>query len=148
MTRVVAFLVGVLFALGLGLGGMTQPPRVLGFLDVAGDWDPTLAFVMFAAVAVYAVAARIAAGRSHPRYAATFSMPTRRDIDTRLVAGAATFGVGWGLAGLCPGPALTSLGSGETAAFVFVAAMLVGLRAAGMREARPARVRAEGLEAQ
>lgn len=138
MTGLIAFLVGLVFALGLGVGGMTQPPRVLAFLDVAGAWDPTLAFVMAAAVAVYAVAARVAGHQAHPVYAATFALPTRRDIDPSLVGGAALFGVGWGLAGLCPGPALTSLGSGAPAALLFVVAMLAGMMLATRSQRRVA----------
>jgi len=131
MTGLIAFLVGLVFALGLGVGGMTQPARVLGFLDVAGAWDPTLAFVMASAVAVYAVAARVAARQGRPVYAEAFALPTRRDLDPPLVVGAALLGVGWGLAGLCPGPALTALGSGAPHALLFVAAMLAGLGLAG-----------------
>jgi len=140
MRQLVAYLVGLVFALGLGIGGMTQPARVLGFLDVAGPWDPALAFVMAAAVAVYAVAARLAARLERPVYAAAFALPTRRDLDPPLVIGAALFGVGWGLAGLCPGPALTALASGAPAALVFVAAMLAGMVVAGLVQPRAARV--------
>lgn len=127
MTSVVAFVVGFVFALGLGLGGMTQPARVLAFLDAAGAWDPSLAFVMFGAVAVYGVAFPFVVRRGRPVFAASFGVPTRRDLDGRLLAGAALFGVGWGLAGLCPGPALTTLASGEPRAALFVAAMLIGM---------------------
>ena len=124
---VVAFACGVTFALGLGMGGMTQPSRVLAFLDVAGDWDPRLALVMFGAIAVYAPAYRLALRRGRPVLALAFDLPTRRSIDGSLVTGALLFGIGWGLAGLCPGPALTSLASGEPVAVLFVAAMLVGI---------------------
>lgn len=127
MTNLVAFVAGLVFALGLGIGGMTQPPRVIGFLDVDGAWDPTLAFVMLAAVAVYATAFRVAMRRGRPRYATRFALPTRQDVDARLIGGAAVFGVGWGLAGLCPGPALTALGGGEPSAVLFVGAMLCGM---------------------
>lgn len=127
MTSVVAFVVGFVFALGLGLGGMTEPARVLAFLDAAGTWDPSLAFVMFGAVAVYGVAFPFVVRRGRPVFAASFAVPTRRDLDGRLLAGAALFGIGWGLAGLCPGPALTTLASGEPRALLFVVAMLVGM---------------------
>ena len=123
----VAFATGMLFALGLGLGGMTQPRRVLAFLDVAGAWDPSLAFVMAGAVGVFALAWRVAQRVRRPVFAAAFDVPARRTIDARLVAGALVFGIGWGVAGMCPGPALTSLASGEAAALVFVAAMLAGM---------------------
>ena len=135
MTSVVAFVCGVVFAVGLGIGGMTQPARVLAFLDVAGEWDPRLAFVMLGAIAVYAPIYRLALRRRRPFLAATYDLPTRRDVDARLVTGALLFGIGWGLAGLCPGPALTSLGSGEPTACVFVVAMLVGLAASKRRNA-------------
>jgi uncharacterized membrane protein YedE/YeeE len=138
MTGGVAFLVGLVFALGLGIGGMTQPPRVLGFLDVTGAWDPTLAFVMVAAVLVHGVGVRLAARRAHPVYAPAFALPTRRDITARLIGGAAVFGIGWGLAGLCPGPALTALGGVRPGAVLFVLAMLAGMVLAGLSEPRPA----------
>lgn len=137
----VAFACGLTFALGLGVGGMTKPARVLAFLDVAGDWDPRLALVMLGAIAVYAPAYRLARRRGHPVLAPAFDLPTRRTIDGPLVAGAVLFGVGWGLAGLCPGPALTSLASGEPAAVLFVAAMLVGMALARARNVGVARDR-------
>jgi uncharacterized membrane protein YedE/YeeE len=130
VTNGIALLLGALFALGLGVGGMTRPTKVLAFLDVAGAWDPSLAFVMLAAVAVFALAFRVGVRRGKPMLAERFDLPTRRAIDGRLLAGAALFGVGWGLAGLCPGPAITALASGEPAALVFVAAMLAGMAAA------------------
>jgi len=129
VSGLVAFITGLAFALGLGIGGMTQPTKVLAFLDVAGDWDPSLALVMLGAVAVFGVAFRLGRRRGHPVFAPTFALPTRRHVDARLVAGAVVFGIGWGLGGLCPGPAVTSLASGEPAALLFVAAMLVGMRA-------------------
>jgi hypothetical protein len=129
MTNLVAFVVGVAFALGLGVGGMTQPARVLAFLDVAGAWDPTLVFVMLGAVAVYAAAFPRVMRRPRPVFGRTFAVPSRRDVDRRLIGGAVLFGVGWGLAGLCPGPALTALASGEPRALLFVAAMVTGITA-------------------
>lgn len=143
---VVAFACGVMFALGLGVGGLTQPARVLAFLDVAGDWDPRLALVMLGAIAVYAPAYRLALRRGRPVLAPAFDLPTRRSIEGRLVVGALFFGIGWGLAGLCPGPALTSLGSGEPGAILFVAAMLVGIAVPRLRNASvtPVAVRHEG----
>lgn len=129
MRSLVAFGCGLVFALGLGLGQMTRPARVVAFLDVAGRWDPTLAFVMLGAVAVtFVVFPRIIASRT------SLVLPTRRDVDLPLLLGAGTFGVGWGLAGYCPGPALVSLATGAPAAFVYVLAMLVGLRVGGRLE--------------
>jgi uncharacterized membrane protein YedE/YeeE len=122
-----ALLSGLLFGVGLGVSGMTLPAKVIGFLDVAGDWDASLAFVMVGAIAVHAVLYRLVRRRPVPLFDGTFHVPTRRDLDARLVVGAALFGVGWGLGGFCPGPALVSLGSGSGAAVLFVAAMLVGM---------------------
>jgi uncharacterized protein len=121
---------GALFGAGLVIAGMTQPTRVIAFLDVLGAWDPTLAFVMAGAVAVYAVAFRFVQRRAQPWFDTTFHLPKRADIDRKLVLGAALFGVGWGLVGLCPGPALVSLSSGRPSTIMFVAAMVVGMLAA------------------
>jgi uncharacterized membrane protein YedE/YeeE len=128
MMRIVsAFSSGFVFAVGLGVGGMTQPTRVLGFLDIAGHWDPSLAVVMAGAVIVYGVLFRLIRRRSRPILARTFSLPTRRDVDARLVVGSAIFGLGWGLAGYCPGPAIVTLATGAAPMFVFVAAMVAGM---------------------
>ena len=121
-----AFIAGVLFAVGLGVSGMTDAANVVGFLDVTGDWKPALALVMVGAIAVYAVAFRLASRRSGPIWAPRFDLPARRVIDRPLVLGAALFGVGWGMAGLCPGPALVNLASGATEILAFVAAMATG----------------------
>ena len=145
MKGAVAFAAGLLFALGLGIGGMTQPSKVIGFLDVAGDWDPSLAFVMGGALLVYAIVARLALARPAPMLETKFFVPTRRDIDRPLVLGAVLFGAGWGLAGYCPGPALVSLASGRAAVIVFVAAMLLGMWIEQRWMAR--RVRSRPLEA-
>ena len=122
-----AFISGVVFAVGLGLSGMTQPAKVTAFLDFTGDWDPSLAFVMLGAIGVYATLYRFIRRLPSPFFSSTFALPTRTDINLRLVGGAALFGVGWGLGGFCPGPALTSLASGETSVMLFVASMLVGM---------------------
>jgi hypothetical protein len=127
MAQLTAFIAGLLFAAGLGVGGMTQPAKVFGFLDVAGNWDPSLAFVMLGAIAVHATAVRAILRRRAPLFAGRFALPTRRDVDARLVAGAALFGAGWGLVGYCPGPAVTALGGGSPAAAVFVPAMVAGM---------------------
>ena len=122
-----AFASGLLFGLGLIVSEMVNPAKVLGFLDVFGNWDPSLALVMGGAVAVSALGYVIAKRRGVPVLAPRLEIPTRRDLDPRLVAGAAIFGIGWGLVGLCPGPALTALSFGPWQVFVFVVAMLVGM---------------------
>ena len=128
MSQVIAALAsGVVFAIGLGLAGMTQPAKVFGFLNVFGNWDPSLAFVMMGAIGVHAIAIRVAAARPAPILAERFSGPTRTRIDGKLVGGAALFGVGWGLAGYCPGPAITSVASLELAPIAVVAAMVAGM---------------------
>ena len=118
---------GFLFGMGLTVSGMTDPQRVRGFLDLFGNWDPTLAFVMGGAVLVMAVAWRIQARMTKPVFGDKFALPDRTDLDPRLIAGAALFGIGWGIAGLCPGPALASLVLSPVHAIPFVAAMLAGM---------------------
>ncbi|WP_424810998.1 DUF6691 family protein [Roseococcus sp. YIM B11640] len=126
--RVAASLLsGLLFGLGLVISGMANPAKVLGFLDVAGDWDPSLAFVMAGAVAVAALGFALGRRRGAPLYAPAFAEPPRRPVDAGLLGGAALFGLGWGLAGYCPGPALASLSFGGVTALTFVAAMLAGM---------------------
>lgn len=123
-----AVFAGVCFGIGLAISGMTKPGKVSGFLDVAGAWDPSLAFVMIGAIAVHLVAHRIIVRRSSPLFDRRFHLPTRRDLDVRLVLGAAIFGVGWALAGFCPGPGLVTAASGSIAAVVFVAGMTIGTK--------------------
>lgn len=118
---------GFLFGMGLTVSGMTDPQRVRGFLDLFGNWDPTLAFVMGGAVLVMAAAWRIQARMTKPVFGEKFALPDRTDLDPRLIAGAALFGIGWGIAGLCPGPAVASLVLSPVHAIPFVAAMLVGM---------------------
>ena len=118
---------GTLFGAGLALGGMTNPARVRGFRDLFGDWDPTLAFVMGGAVLVMAIVWRIAPRMTAPLFDEQFHIPTRKDLDGRLIGGAALFGVGWGIAGLCPGPGIAALVIAPGPAAVFVVAMLVGM---------------------
>lgn len=125
MNPVVSFLAGLVFAAGLVLGGMTQPQKVIGFLDVTGAWDPSLGLVMGGALAIYALALRIRGVR--PLLASEFALPTRRDLPPRLFVGAAVFGVGWALAGFCPGPAIVAVGSGMDEALLFVPSMVVGM---------------------
>ncbi len=123
---VISALAGLSFGVGLAVSGMVHPGKVLAFLDVAGTWDPSLAAVMLAALVVSIVGFRSARERARPLFADMFHWPTRRDIDVPLVAGAALFGVGWGLGGYCPGPALAALGLDPASALPFVGAMLVG----------------------
>jgi len=134
---------GLVFGLGLVISGMVDPQRVLGFLDVAGTWDPTLAFVMGGALAVTFAGYRWVLKRPAPVAAKRFQLPTKTDIDARLVAGAAIFGGGWGLGGYCPGPALTALTVGSMPTFVFVVCMFAGMLLArrapqGFLSGRPA----------
>src|SRR3712207_3423800 len=118
---------GALFGLGLAISGMVNPQKVIGFLDVADDWDPTLAFVIGGALLVAIPAFRLIFKRPRPVLADEFELPTKKDVDARLLAGAAVFGIGWGLAGFCPGPAVTALATGLTPVFAFVAAMVAGM---------------------
>ncbi|MHA1529650.1 MAG: DUF6691 family protein [Alphaproteobacteria bacterium] len=127
MRVLVALASGALFGLGLIVSDMVNPARVLGFLDLAGAWDPTLAFVMGGALIPMAVAWRIAAARPAPVCGATFPGPPAARLDLRLLGGAVLFGAGWGLVGFCPGPALTALGIGSTQAVIFTVAMLAGM---------------------
>jgi len=122
---------GLLFGVGLWLSGMTSPAKVQGFLDVAGSWDPSLAFVMGAAVLTCAGLSWLARRRGVPVLDARFPPLESRAIDGRLITGAAVFGIGWGLCGVCPGPAIVSLGTAGVCPLVFVAAMALGARAEG-----------------
>lgn len=121
-----ALLAGLLFGLGLILGGMTEPATVLGFLDVFGQWNPRLVFVMGAALLTTAVGYRLVFRQQHPWFEQKFQLPTSKRLDIRLITGAALFGMGWGIAGYCPGPALASLSSGQAAVWLLVAAMIAG----------------------
>ena len=139
MRRLVfALLSGALFTLGLNVSGMTQPGKVLAFLDVAGAWDPSLALVMLGAIVVYALIDTGSRRRARPWHAEEFALPARRRIDARLIAGAAVFGVGWGLGGFCPGPAWSALGTGDARVVAFVIAMLAGISLVRTLEERAA----------
>lgn len=127
MHRITEFFVGLLFGLGLLLSGMTDPAKVLGFLDLFGIWDPSLAFVMGGAIAVGFFAFALAGKRTTNFMGGALHLPKSTQIDKRLLIGGLTFGAGWGLAGFCPGPGIVSMGSGELKAAVFVAAMLLGM---------------------
>jgi uncharacterized membrane protein YedE/YeeE len=124
---IVAFICGLLFAAGLGISGMTKPERVQGFLDIFGNWDPSLVFTMGGAVIMYALLYQLSRTLTKPMFAETFSVPTRRDLDIRLLSGSAMFGFGWGLSGYCPAPALVAAGGGVAPVFVFVGSMLAGM---------------------
>ena len=127
MDTIASFLIGLIFGVGLIFAGMTDPSKVIGFLDIAGRWDPSLAFVMGGAILVGIVAFRFARQRAANFFGGAMRLPTRDDIDKRLVIGSLLFGVGWGMAGFCPGPALTSLGTGNTRAMLFVLSMIAGM---------------------
>jgi uncharacterized protein len=127
MTLLTALLAGLIFGFGLILSGMANPAKVLGFLDITGLWDPSLAFVMAGAIIVGIAAFFVARKRTVSFLGGAMHLPKSRDIDRRLVIGSLVFGIGWGIAGFCPGPALVALGMGEIKALVFVAAMIGGM---------------------
>jgi hypothetical protein len=129
-----ALVAGLVFGAGLVVSGMTDPKKVLGFLDVFGAWDASLMFVMAGAIAVHAVAHVVARRRSAPLYADRFALPTRRDLDAKLLLGAVLFGLGWGTGGFCPGPSLVALAGANIGVIVFVAAMLAGMLASAKLE--------------
>lgn len=138
MRRFSPFLVGLLFGLGLCLSGMTDPRKVLGFLDLAGPWDPSLAFVMAGAMLVSFFAFRLAARRGATLLGGPFHWPTMKAVDARLIGGSLLFGVGWGLVGLCPGPAVVDLGWLDKRALLFVIAMAAGMALVAASKAKPA----------
>ncbi|AKR42253.1 DUF6691 family protein [Methylophilus sp. TWE2] len=127
MVVLIALLAGVIFGLGLIVGGMTNPAKVLAFLDITGDWDPSLAFVMLGAIAVGFFAFRAAARKSESVLGMPVQLPGTRTIDRKLLLGAVLFGTGWGIAGFCPGPAVTSVFTGGISVWLFVASMLAGM---------------------
>lgn len=129
MSAFAAFAAGLVFGIGLLLSGMADPGKVKGFLDLAGAWDPSLAFVMAGAILVGFFAFRFAGRRAQSFLGGAMQLPSRRDIDLRLVGGSVVFGIGWGLAGFCPGPAIVSFGAGFDQATAFVVAMLLGMAA-------------------
>jgi uncharacterized protein len=144
LTIFTSLLAGLVFGLGLIVSGMANPAKVLGFLDLGGAWDPSLAFVMAGAIGVGLIAFAVARRRTRSFLGGAMQLPTSRDIDRRLVIGSALFGMGWGVAGFCPGPGLVALGMGEVKAVVFVVAMLVGM---GMFELLERRKQASVLRA-
>ena len=144
MLILTSLLAGLLFGIGLIVSGMANPAKVLGFLDLAGDWDPSLAFVMGGAVAVGLLAFRLVAGRTVSLLGATMLRPPSATIDRRLVGGSIVFGIGWGIAGYCPGPALASLASGGFKPLLFVASMIAGMALFELAEKRQ-RTKSTGL---
>lgn len=138
MAVVASLLAGLVFGLGLILSGMADPAKVLGFLDLAGAWDPSLALVMAGAIAVGLAAFALARKRTVSYLGLDMKLPTARNIDRRLIGGSIVFGIGWGIAGFCPGPALVAVGMGEVKALAFVAAMLVGMGLFELVQRRPA----------
>lgn len=127
MRLITSYLIGLVFGVGIAISGMANPAKVLNFFDLAGTWDPSLAFVMGGALIVTFIGYRFVLKRPTPLMSASFQLPTRRDLDLPLLAGSAVFGVGWGIAGFCPGGALPALGTGRLEVFTFVGALLVGI---------------------
>jgi len=127
LDAVSSFIVGLIFGIGLIFAGMTYPSKVIGFLDISGLWDPSLAFVMAGAILVGLIAFRFARNRTMNFLGGTIRLPTKNDIDKRLIVGSLLFGMGWGMAGFCPGPALVSLGTGSSKAIIFVISMIAGM---------------------
>jgi uncharacterized membrane protein YedE/YeeE len=127
MRFLVIYLIGVIFGTGIVLSGMSNPAKVINFFDVAGTWDPSLAFVMGGALIVTAIGYRLVFGRQRPIFEGRFNLPTARNLDARLIGGSAVFGIGWGIAGFCPGGALPALGTGTPDVFIFAAAMIAGI---------------------
>ena len=131
-----AFGAGLIFAVGLAIAGMTQPSKVVGFLDFFGQWDPSLAFVMVGAIGVHFVLFRLILKRGTPVFGGRFEVPTRKDLTPALLGGSALFGIGWGLGGFCPGPGIASLASFGAEAAVFVGTMALGMLAYRLFEAQ------------
>lgn len=135
--NITTYLTGLIFSLGLCLSGMMEPSKVVGFLDIAGNWDPSLGMVMFGAISVYFTGQRlILKTRTKPVYAVKYGLPTRVDIDGRLVTGAILFGIGWGLAGFCPGPALASMVTFDPNIYIFIISMTLGMYVYGTLDTR------------
>jgi uncharacterized membrane protein YedE/YeeE len=127
MRLIAGYLNGLIFGIGIAISGMANPAKVLNFFDIAGAWDPSLIFVMGGALITTLIGYRLVLGRAAPVLTGMFQVPTARDIDARLIGGSAVFGIGWGIAGFCPGGALPALGTGQPDVFVFVAALLAGM---------------------
>ena len=139
MRLIATYLIGVIFGTGIAISGMANPAKVINFFDIAGTWDPSLIFVMGGALITTFIGYRLAFGRKAPLFEAGFSLPTSRLIDARLIGGSAVFGIGWGIAGFCPGGALPALGTGRWEVFAFTAALLAGIGLARFIQSIPAR---------
>jgi uncharacterized membrane protein YedE/YeeE len=144
MRHILTYLIGLIFGLGISMSGMANPAKVINFFDVAGTWDPSLAFVMGGAVIVAFIGYRFVLRRERPVYEPAFDIPTRSDIDARLIGGSAIFGIGWGIAGFCPGGALPALGTLDPNVLIFTLALVAGIFAArsmmrltAQRQAKP-----------
>ncbi|WP_306119537.1 MULTISPECIES: DUF6691 family protein [unclassified Roseitalea] len=138
MRIVSALVIGAIFGIGIALSGMANPAKVLNFFDIAGNWDPSLIFVMGGALVTTAIGYRIVFGaRARPLFEKSYSLPTRTDLDARLIGGSALFGVGWGISGFCPGGAIPALGIGEPAVPIFVVSMAAGIVLARFARANP-----------
>lgn len=127
MKLISAYIAGLIFGLGISISGMANPAKVLNFFDIAGTWDPSLAFVMGGALGVTFIGYRFILKRPHPLFDAEFKLPKAKELDARLIGGSALFGIGWGIAGFCPGGALPTLGTGHWEVFAFVAALILGI---------------------
>ncbi|MCY1706930.1 YeeE/YedE family protein [Pannonibacter sp. SL95] len=139
MRFVSALVIGLVFGLGIMLSGMANPAKVLNFFDIAGTWDPSLAFVMGGALVVTAIGYRLVFRSAQPMFAPRFLVPTRKDIDVKLVGGSAVFGIGWGLSGFCPGGLVPALGIGDSAPWIAFAAIVAGMMAARVLSSLQAR---------
>ncbi|KIN73486.1 DUF6691 family protein [Sulfitobacter guttiformis] len=135
MRIILSYFIGLIFGTGISISGMANPAKVINFFDIAGMWDPSLAFVMGGALLVTFIGYRIVLKRPSPLLQSSFEVPTRRDLDLSLIGGSAVFGIGWGIAGFCPGGALPALGTGRTEVFIFVAALVAGIFAAKKMQA-------------
>jgi uncharacterized membrane protein YedE/YeeE len=129
MRLILSYITGLIFGIGISISGMANPAKVLNFFDIAGSWDPSLAFVMGGALIVTFIGYRVVLQRPAPMMDSGFHLPTRKDLDLRLIGGSALFGVGWGIAGFCPGGALPALGTGRSEVLIFVGALVVGILA-------------------
>lgn len=139
MPIIAAIVAGLIFGIGITISGMGNPAKILNFFDIAGTWDPSLAFVMGGAIPVTFIGYRLVWRRSQPLFLREFAIPRRTDIDSSLTIGSAVFGIGWGTAGFCPGGAIPALGFGYWEPLIFVAAMLIGLSVAGLMRQGPSR---------
>lgn len=135
MRLLVCYMIGLIFGVGISISGMANPAKVLNFFDVAGTWDPSLAFVMGGALIVTFLGYRFVLKRPAPLMSAAFQLPTRRDLDLPLIGGSTVFGIGWGITGFCPGGALPVIGTGRSEVLIFVAALLAGIFAAKLMQA-------------